>query len=316
MSEANQQPPPQPPPAYPPYPYYPQEEDELSLIDLWSIVWRRKWLWLTLGPLFCIVGIVYALMQTEIFRAEVTLAPAQEERGGGGLSALAGQFGGLASLAGVNLGGAGSVETALAVLNSRQFLIPFLTQGDRLEAIFPDQWDEEAQAWTVTNEHRGPDGKPTELEAYRRFTQEYLKISNDAKTGIVELAVELPDPQLAAEWANELARRLNSYLRQQASAEAEKNLEFLNQQLQETQMIEIREALYGLIEQETKTAMLANAKEEFAFRIIDPAIPPEERARPKRALIVVASGMLGGFLGIFLCFVLHFVEQAKKRPQP
>ena len=50
-----------------------------------------------------------------------------------------------------------------------------------------------------------------------------------------------------------------------------------------------------------------------AFKVIDPAISPELRSRPKRALIVVASGLLGGFFGLFLCFVFHFVESAKRQ---
>lgn len=77
-------------------------------------------------------------------------------------------------------------------------------------------------------------------------------------------------------------------------------------------MIEIRESLYTLIESETKNAMLANAKDEFAFKIIDPAVAPEKRVRPKRTLIVMAAGLLGGFIGVFLCFVLHFVDTAKR----
>lgn len=308
MNETN----PPPPPQYPPYPYYPPNEDELSLVDLWNIVWKRKWLWLTLGPLAGVLGIVYSRAQIEIYRAEVTMAPNVEERSGGGLAALAGQFGGLASMAGLNVGGRGSTETALATLKSRKFIAPFLLEDERLKLLFPQEWDSESNAWTVAKKRRGPDNRPTDQEAYERFTKGALKISDDKKSGLVNLAIELPDPQAASDWANELSTRLNDYLRQQAKIEAERNLEYLDKQLQETQMIEIRQSLYTLIESETKNAMLANAKDEFAFKIIDPAVAPEKRVRPKRTLIVMAAGLLGGFLGVFLCFVLHFVDTAKR----
>lgn len=301
-----------PPPSYPQHHYHP-EEDELSLIDLWNIVWKRKWPWLTFGPLFAIIGIFYALTQAEIFRGEATLVPNSEEGSGGGLAALAGQFGGLASMAGINVGGGGSTETALATLKSRQFLTPFISTEESLRAIFPEQWDSETKTWTVSKERRQEDNKPTKLEAYERFTEECLKVSEDKKTGIVTLAVELTDPQLAADWTNHLADLLNAHLREKAKAEAEKNLAYLNDQLLETRVLEIKESLYGLIESQTKNAMLANAKEDYAFKVIDPAVTPELRVRPKRALIVVAAGMLGGFFGLFLCFVLHFVETAKKQ---
>lgn len=304
MSESNQ-----PPPYYP----YPQpEEDELSLIDLWNILWNRKWIILVLGPLFGVIGILYALNQTEIYRAEATLAPSVEKKGGGGLAALAGQFGGLASMAGINIGGGGSTENAIAVLKSRKFLIPFLSEEGRLQALFPKEWDSETELWIVEKERRAENNKPTNLEAYERFTKGVLKVSTDKKTGIVTLAIELPDIEATATWANELTERLNSHLREQAKNETDKNLTYLKNQLKETQVLEIRESLYTLIESESKTAMLANAKEEYAFKVIDPALAPEVRVRPQRALIVLASGMLGGFFGIFLCFVLHFVDTAKK----
>ncbi|MDQ8186272.1 Wzz/FepE/Etk N-terminal domain-containing protein [Pelagicoccus sp. SDUM812002] len=300
-----------PPPPYPQYPY-PHEEDELSLIDLWNIVWKRKWPWLTFGPLFAIIGIFYALNQSEIFRAEATLVPNTGERGGGGLAALAGQFGGLASMAGINPGSGGSTETAIATLKSRKFLMPFLEDEEVLKAIFPKQWDEDTKTWIASNERTQEGNRPSKLRSYERFRQ-YMNISEDKKTGIVTLAMELQDPVLAAKWTNQLADRLNAHLREQAKLEAEKNLEYLNKQIAETRVLEIKESLYGLIESQTKNAMLANAKEDYAFKVIDPAMTPEERVKPKRTLIVIAAGLLGGFFGLFFCFVLHFAESVKRQ---
>jgi len=287
------------------------QEDELSLIDLWNIVWKRKWPWLTFGPLFGAIGIIYALNATIFFKAEATLTPNTEEEGGGGLAALAGQFGGLASMAGLNVGGGGSTETAIATLKSRKFLVPFLSRNENLITLFPDEWDPESKAWTVSKERRQEDNRPTDQEAYERFTKQSLSVSEDKKTGIVTLSVELTDPDLAAAWVNELISHLNAHLREQAKAEAEKNLKFLNEQLEQTKVLERRESLYGLIESQTKNAMLANAKEDYAFKVIDPAIAPELKSKPKRGLIVIACGFLGGIFGLFICFVLYLKNERK-----
>lgn len=287
------------------------DEDELSLIDLWMIVWKRKWLWLTFGPLAGVIGIYIALTSTEIYRSEVLLAPAGDEETGGGLAALAGQFGGLASMAGINIGGGSDTATAIATLKSRQFLLPFLHEKELRKTLFRNQWDNETKSWLGGSERRGEDGAPTDSELYELFSRRILSIAEDKKTGLVTLAIEWEDPELTSVWANELAERVNNYLREKAKAETERNLQYLKDQLTQTQVIEIRESLYALIESQTQNAMLANAKEEYAFRIIDPAYVPEVRVRPKRTLIVLASGMLGGFFGIFLCFVFHFVDTAK-----
>jgi uncharacterized protein involved in exopolysaccharide biosynthesis len=58
--------------------------------------------------------------------------------------------------------------------------------------------------------------------------------------------------------------------------------------------------------------MLANVQEEFAFRVIDPAVVPEVRSKPKRKLIVVLGGVLGGMFSIFLAFFLNFLRNQQE----
>lgn len=58
-----------------------------------------------------------------------------------------------------------------------------------------------------------------------------------------------------------------------------------------------------MIEAQTKTKMLANTQEEYAFRILDKAVVPEEKIRPKRTLIVVLGVMIGLIMGVFSAFL-------------
>ena len=51
--------------------------------------------------------------------------------------------------------------------------------------------------------------------------------------------------------------------------------------------------------------MLAKDNEEFAFKIVDQAVAPRERVRPKRALTAIIGTILGGLLGIFIVLVGH-----------
>ncbi|SIQ50716.1 Chain length determinant protein [Shewanella morhuae] len=102
--------------------------DEIDLRELFSVIWQGKWLIIAITTVFAIGSVVFAVMQPNIYKSEALLAPAAEEQGGG-LSALASQFGGLASLAGVNLGGKGGTDKtqlAIEVLKSRQFTSEFI----------------------------------------------------------------------------------------------------------------------------------------------------------------------------------------------
>jgi len=60
-----------------------------------------------------------------------------------------------------------------------------------------------------------------------------------------------------------------------------------------------------LLESELPKLMLAKGNEEFAFKIVDPAVSPKHRVRPKRALTAVIGTILGGLLGMFIVLVGH-----------
>jgi uncharacterized protein involved in exopolysaccharide biosynthesis len=59
------------------------------------------------------------------------------------------------------------------------------------------------------------------------------------------------------------------------------------------------------MEEQVKSVMLANVREEFALRVIDPAVVPEldKEVRPQRVLIMVIGIILGLVLGALLAFV-------------
>lgn len=269
-------------------------EDEIRLIDLWTIVWSGKWRIIGVTLVFAVLSVVYAIYATEWYRAEVLLAPAAERNA----AALPNQLGGLAALAGVNLGGDDSVE-AVATLKSREFARGFIEDLDLLPVLFADVWDAGSKRWVVED----PADQPDIRDAVKLFHDEILRVSEDRGTGLVTLAVEWPDPEVAARWATVLVQRLNSIMRQRALAEAETNVSYLQQQLAETNVVTLQQAVGRLLESELQKLMLARGTQEFAFRVIDSAEPPKRHVRPKRALIAVAGTMLGGVLGLLWVFL-------------
>ena len=63
---------------------------------------------------------------------------------------------------------------------------------------------------------------------------------------------------------------------------------------------------YQLIEEQTKSMMLTKVKAEYVLKTIDPAQVPDEKAKPKRALIVVLGTMLGGMLSVLIVLIRYF----------
>lgn len=284
-------------PAPQPYAYYDLiQKDEISLPDLWKILLKQKKLISILTAITTLVALSYALLATPVYRAEALLAPVMKEKGGR-LSALAGQFGGLASLAGIDLGGGGgSVEEAIATLKSRELTNKLIEDENLMPILYESKWDKNNKQWASIKK------PPTLWDAYNKFNKSIRGIIRDNKTGLIKLTIDWTDPVLAAEWVGKLVALVNNELRQEAIMDSEKSIKYLEAELQKTSVIEIKESIYSLIEAQTKTKMLANTQEEYAFRVLDRAVVPEKKFKPKRALIVVLGFIIGGMIGVLSAF--------------
>ena len=280
------------------------DEDEIDLLELIRTL-LQAWKTIVGITIVCVgLAVAYALYSPEVFKAETLLAPATEEKSGAS-SALS-QFGGLAAMAGISIPSDSNVEQVVATLNSRKFLRTFINQNKLTPVLFDEIWNAETQVWMVTS----VEDEPTEQKAIESF-KACLSVDEDKKSGLITLSISWKDPEVAAVWANDLVKQLNEQLREQAIADSKKRVGYLEQELAKTTLQDMRAVLYNLLESEKQKAMLANVNENFALEVIDPAVAPETREKPKRKLIVALGGACGGFLGIFAVFFTQFLQKLK-----
>jgi len=300
-------------------------DDEIDLRELFSVIWQGKWLIIAITTLFAVASVIYAFNQPNIYKSEALLAPAEQE-GSGGLAGLAGQFGGLASLAGVNLGG-GSIDKtqlALEVLKSRKFVSEFIEQHGILPNLMAAQswayhtntivYDDEL--YLVNEDEWVRDVKPpfkqepSTQEAYKEF-KEVVSANVDKETGMITISVQHVSPYITKQWVDWLIHDINQTMKERDVSEAIKSTDFLTQQLEQTKIADIRAVLYKLVEEQTKTIMFANVRDEYAFKTIDPAIIPETKYKPNRALIIILVSLLGVMLSIMFLFSQHYTKYKK-----
>jgi LPS O-antigen subunit length determinant protein (WzzB/FepE family) len=142
----------------------------------------------------------------------------------------------------------------------------------------------------------------------KQFKESHLSLSTNDETGMVTLNIKSQAPPVAKEWAENLVHDINEHMRAQDVQEAEARIAYLEQKLGETNIAGMQQVFYQLIESETRTVMLANAQSEYIFKTVDPAVVPQEKSGPKRALIAVVATLLGGMLGVFVVFIMAFVR--------
>ena len=174
-------------------------------------------------------------------------------------AAMASQFGGLASLTGINIGG-GSTDNkamALAVLNSCQFINAFITKYQLLVPLMasekwnaetaelhinPDLYDSEKQVW-IREVKANSSVTPTDWQAFKQF-KTLVAVAEAKDSGLVTLSITHYSHVIAQQWAELLVQELSVWMKDKSLNETKRNIGYLEQQLEKTQVADMRSVFF------------------------------------------------------------------------
>ena len=299
-----------------------QYDDVIDLRELFGVLWAGSRKIIAITAVFAFVSVIYALSVPNQYKATVLLAPAQSDSSA--LSGALGKLGGLASLAGVSVGGGASTEGQIAqeIMKSWSFIDGFITEnniavevyaaegwnkGSNALEINNDAYDEEANEWLVADE-TGAIGPPNSWELFNAFNQK-LSISEDKKSGLVSLSIEYYSPLIAKQWVDMYVESINRFMQQRQVDRVSRNIDYLQQQVGKTSISEMREVFYSIIEEQTKNKMIAEASPDYAFVAVGPSMVPKQKSQPQRAFICILGTLLGGMLSMLLVLVTHYARK-------
>ena len=292
-------------------------DDEIDLRELFSVLWQGKISIIIGGLLGAILSVGYALSLPNIYTANAVMVPKGE---GSGLSAMAGQFGGLAGLAGIDIGGgeASKAQIALETLKSRSFFAEYMYEDVLVALMAAEGWDRESGKIIVNEEIYDPSSQkwirddqapfkkqPSIQEAYRVFSS-LLRVTEDKKTGFVRLAIKHYSPNVARDWVLAILHGIETSIKEKEVREAERAIAFLKAESSENSLISLNEVFASLIEEQTKKIVLANASEEYVFEVIEPPVAAEAKSEPKRSLICILGTLLFGVLSVLYVLIKHY----------
>ena len=282
-----------------------REPNEVSILDVADVFVRRRWLMAGIILIVFALAVAAAFIVTPVYRATVVMASVDANQSATAL----GDLGGLAALAGFELNDSAKSEEAIAKLVSRSFTHIFVEDQGLMPILFASIWDAENREWLVDS----PDEVPTMQDAFRLIDNSIRTVARDADTGLLALHIDWTDPELAASWANRMVEMINQNLKEQAIGEAQRSIDYLNEALTKTDVVEARAAMYRLMETQINNIMLANVREEFAFKVIDPAVAAEadDFIRPNRVLLAII-GLAAGF-GLAAIFSLGIAVRERSR---
>jgi uncharacterized protein involved in exopolysaccharide biosynthesis len=284
------------------------DAEEIRLRDLVADL-RRAAVPLIATTIICgIIGAATAILSDKEYDAFILVSPIEQDSASnkGALGAIANQFSDLASLAGVTPPGASARSEPIAVLQSQLLTQNYIQAENLLPILYANKWDEASKRWKPTD----PKKIPTLWLANQYFMKKIRHVTDDKVTGLVTMRIRWKDPRQAAKWANDLVKATNMYLRDKSIRESERNIAYLTDAGAKTNVVEVKKAVYSLLEQEINKEMLAQGREEFALRVVDPAFPPERPSSLGAIALTIVGLVSGALISVIVVFARRVLSHA------
>lgn len=275
------------------------DEDALNLVDIAAALWCGKWWIFALAVAGAALFGVRAWFTAPVYRAEAIVAVVGDS-GPDVTGLLGGQLGSIASLAGVHLSGAQRRgEEYIAMLSSQSVGRELIANYELLPILFASQWDPGTRSWQRT--WLSP-SVPTIGDGVERMRDRVLRVVKDKDTGLITVRIDLSARELSAKLANRLVELVNTKVRDATISEARRGIEYLNREIARTTEIGVRQAAFRLIESNLQRIMMANVQEQYALKLVDPAVAPDidRYVRPRHVLETLLGAAGGGMFGVVI----------------
>ena len=305
-----------------------QTDDEINLLDYWHAIWNKWWIIAGLALVTVTITGVVSLSMPNIYQARAVIMPVTSRDSAVGIAAFAQQFG---VLPGISPPGSASVSEIVSRLKSNILRERIIRQYNLLPVLSSENGNSRGETGISLNilDHAASLAKAI-IPAFRQREQQkdetmsetwealrllegIIKINHDIRMNTVTLSADFRDPHTAAKLVEYFLVALTNYMSSEAKRVAATNQKHLEKQLGSTTDPFIKQKTYNMIAQQIEMGMLAEVKENFAFKVIDPPLAPDKKIRPKRVQLVILSFFAALFVGIGVALLLEYRRKRQER---
>ena len=291
-------------------------DDEINLLDLMIVLAKHKKMIMLVTFAAALLAVGYSLLMPNIYTGTAKILPPQSSQSSSVNAIMLAQLGGLTGAAGAALGLKDPNALYLAMLKSRNIMEKIVRRFD-LQTVY------EAKTMTDT------------LNALEKEST-----ISSSKDGVIVVEVDDNDPQRAAALANAYIEELNKLMQTFALTEASQRGQFFENQMKPAKdkltdaeitldrtpntslqymdalrNLRYQEGIYDILARQFAAAKLDEAKDSPLIQILDNAIPPEKKSKPKRSLIVILATLAAFFLAVVWAFIKEALTRSKSDPE-
>jgi len=317
-----------------------EKEDEISLIDLFAVLLRRKWMIIIATTVAAVAVVVYSVISLKLpsdksympntYKVSANMLITDSSGGGSSLSGTAGMA---ASMLGLSVGGGGSSSSSLVM---------YLTSSNP----FYDAIAKEFDLYTKLNFEKSP------IAMTRDTLKKQITTSFDGSSGVFTMSFEDTDPSYAVEVINFSVDWLSTKLDELGvdnnkikKDNLEKNIESswseilrLTKQISDMQdkvaqgrtvwskelsveqkRIELelsaQQSVYTQLRSQLELLKVEMKTETPVFQILERPTVPDIKSGPSRGKLCIIVTFAAFFISVFLAFLLNAIENIKADPE-
>lgn len=297
------------------------QNDEIDLGEIFQTIIEGKWVILFITSIFLIISLFYSLSLPNIYQSNAILSPVGEHNSANNI--LNGSTG-LASLAGINLQSQNSDSNSLQAmekLNTLSFfrdnLMPNIFLPDLMayqswepstnEGLYDKEiFNSDKNIWIKGSKYEHTN-IPTAQESHTVFIRDHLSIRKNKDTGFVTISIRHQSPFIAKSWTELIVNELNNFYRDKDKLEFEAAVKYLNKQITQTSLTEVKQVIAQLLQQKTQQLTLIEVNNFYVFEYIDPPVVMELKSEPRRSVICIFGAFFGFIFGIFIVIIRKYL---------
>jgi len=318
-----------------------KQDDEISLIDLFAVLWLRKKMIITI-TLIAIIGSVVFCIISLLLPPETSPLPNQytpkalmliDDKSSGGLSSMLGGMGGLASMAGVNIPlNSSNSQLAVYLIETNSLLdsvvdkfdlinryeiekFPRAESREKLKKLLKAAYDEKSGVLAVSFTDRDPVFARDVVDyctdfLMGRFDELGLDKNKIEKENLeINIANTFQDIQLLEDESRKLEQSVSR-------ASLSGRLPVITADVNRISLeLTAKRQVYTQLKVQYELLKVSMASEKPIFQILEMAEVPDKKSGPSRGLLCIIITFAAGFFAVFLAFFLNAISNIKKDPE-
>lgn len=280
-------------------------------------LFRRLYFYLLASITF--IFLIFNIFSPNLYRSEITVEPLIYEdssiSSASGLASSVLGSSGLNELLGSTLGDKNQILIGIEEFKSKEFQHKFLIDNNLLVDFFSIKrisndkpvYDESVYSISKKQWNRKPDLNgskvPNKNEIQRRF-EKFLDVDIDSDSGLAVITFDFYSPAMSQQILSLMVASFNDYKRNLAVDISNLSIEYINQQLETVNKLEVRSIFYKMIESELKKVVFSKSRSDYFFRVVDPASLPDKKSNLSLSILLILSLILSILIG-FMLMVLY-----------